>query len=309
MKRISLVATLAAMLLAAVATTTLATTTSAAQRPGYRLPPQRARFQYQLQPVPGHEATGGVNVDVCEAPFTGGPCVRPEVWGIDLYEADGVTPNRRAVDAIHARGGYALCYVDAGSIENYRPDWPEFVAWDEAHGNSLLGKPYSELFPEEFWANINNDRGQRDFLLRMHGKRVKKCRKAGFDAVDFDVVDAFAAGRDVTGWDISPATQLTFNRALARLAHRNRMAVVLKADLLQVRDLVRDFDMAVNESCFVYDECGYLTPFVRAGKPVFELEYDVEPADFCDRATRLGFNAIKKSGDQLLLDLPWMPCR
>lgn len=308
MRRIITVLTMAAVALAAVATAASAGHRQG-QRPGYRLAPRRARFQYQLQPVEGHEATGGVNVDVCEPAYGGGPCVRPKVWGIDLYEADGVTPNRRAVDAIHARGGYALCYVDAGSIENYRPDWPEFEAWNEAHGRSLLGKPYSELFPEEFWANLNNDQGQRDFLLSMQEKRVEKCRTAGFDAVDFDVVDAFAAGADVTGWDISYETQLIFNRALARIAHRNRMAVVLKADLLQVRDLVRDFDMAVNESCFVYDECEYLLPFVRAGKPVFELEYDVEPADFCDRATRFGFNAIKKSADQLLLDLPWTPCR
>ena len=207
--------------------------------------------------------------------------MRPQVWGIDLYEADGVTPNRRAVQAIHARGGYALCYIDAGSIENSRPDWPQFKAWDDAHGHSLIGKPYSELFPEEFYANLNNDRGQRDFLLSMQEQRMRKCARAGFDAVDPDVVDAYAAGVDETGWEISPATQLTFNRALARMAHQLGMAVTLKADLGQTRDLVGDVDMAVNEQCFQYDECDALRPFARAGKPVFEIEYEVAPLAFC----------------------------
>jgi hypothetical protein len=300
MTRIALLGALAAV---------VAVAPDAACAASYRAPPLRAPFQYQLQPVSGHAATGGVDVGVCEAPASGGPCVRPRVWGIDLYARDGVTPNRSAVEAIHARGGYVLCYVDAGSIERYRPDWPAFRRWHLRHGRSLLGNPYSRRFPDERYANLDNGRGQRDFLLRMHAKRVEKCRRAGFDAVDFDVVDSYAAGRSVTGWGISYATQLTFNRALARLAHRNGMAVALKADEGQVRDLVGDFDMAVAEGCFQHAFCDRLVPFVSAGKPVFEIEYELAPGAFCDRAARLGFNATKKSGDQALLALPWTPCR
>ena len=281
---------------------------AAASANAYRLPPLHARFQYQLQPVAGHAATGGYNIDVCAPASRGRRCVRPEVWGIDLYEADGVTPNRGAVDAIHARDGYALCYVDAGSIENSRPDWSKFKAWDAAHGHSLIGKPYSTLFPDEFYANLNNDRGQRTFLLRMQKARMRKCAAAGFDAVDPDVVDAYAAGARKTGWHISAATQLVFNRALARTAHELNMAVVLKADLGQTRELVGDFDMAVNEQCFQNDECDTLLPFVRAGKPVFEVEYELAPAAFCARAARYGFNAVKKGKDEQLYDLPWAPC-
>ncbi|WCB95350.1 hypothetical protein DSM104299_04093 [Baekduia alba] len=295
--------TLAAALFCVAAAAATADTTN------YKRPPLHARFQYQLQPVAGHDATGGYNIDICAPAALGGPCVRPQVWGIDLYEADGVTPNRRAVQAIHARGGYALCYIDAGSIENYRPDWAEFKAWDDTHGHSLIGKPYSELFPEEFYANVNNDRGQRDFLLAMQEQRMRKCARAGFDAVDPDVVDAYAAGAAETGWEISAGTQLVFNRALARTAHQLGMAVTLKADLGQTRELVGDVDMAVNEQCFQYDECDALRPFARAGKPVFEIEYDVAPLAFCPKAVLLyGFNAAKKDTDEMLYDLPWTPC-
>jgi hypothetical protein len=143
----------------------------------------------------------------------------------------------------------------------------------------------------------------------MQERRMRKCRQAGFDAVDPDVVDAYSAGVAETGWEISAATQLTFNRALARTAHGLGMAVVLKADLGQVRQLVDDFDMSVNEQCFQYDECDTLLPFVRAGKPVFEIEYDVQPVAFCPRAVlRYGFNATKKGSDEMLHDLPWTPC-
>ena len=86
------------------------------------------------------------------------------------------------------------------------------------------------------------------------------------------------------------------------------MAVVLKADLGQTRELVGDFDMAVNEQCFQNDECDTLLPFVRAGKPVFEVEYELAPAAFCARAARYGFNAVKKGKDEQLYDLPWAPC-
>lgn len=67
--------------------------------------------------------TGGIDVNICEAPASGGACVRPTVFDIDLYDstAGPGTLNRTAVDAIHAIGARAI-YVDAGSIETYRPD-------------------------------------------------------------------------------------------------------------------------------------------------------------------------------------------
>ena len=68
--------------------------------------------------------------------------MRPKVIDFDLYlPKRGVpidsTPNRRAVRALHRRGGYAICYVDAGSIESYRPDYPRFVRWHRRHGHAL----------------------------------------------------------------------------------------------------------------------------------------------------------------------------
>ncbi|WP_157547851.1 endo alpha-1,4 polygalactosaminidase [Nonomuraea candida] len=287
---------------------------SAAEGAALWRPPLQSRWQYQLEGNPQHAATGGIDVDVCAVPHTGGACVRPTVFDIDLYvdselAGNNSTVNTAAVKAIHARGAKAICYVDAGSIEDFRPDYRQFLDWHKSHGGSLLGKPFSADFPNERWANINNDRGQRDFLLKMMAARVDKCARAGFDGVEFDVVNAYEEGKKVTGWTVSAATQLAYNRALAKLAHDRGLSVALKNDTGQAAELVSSFDYAVNESCFQWDECAELDVFVKAGKPVFHVEYATAPASFCSRANKLGFNSIKKPADLSLRDKPFKPCR
>ena len=67
------------------------------------------------------------------------------------------------------------------------------------------------------------------------------------------------------------------------------MAVALKNDPKQARQLVGDFDFAIVEECFQYDECGYYKPFIEAGKAVFEAEYELPTSQFCaaGRSARL----------------------
>ena len=294
------------------ALTTLAAATLAMVAGPIAAPPD-ARWQYQLESKGGERDSGGINVDICAAPYLGGAdCVQPTVIDFDLYReepGDAVNdqPNRAAVQALHARGGYAICYLDAGSAETFRPDYPRFVRWHRRHGRSLLGKPFSARFPDEYWANIGGRR-QRAFLLRMMERRTKKCAQAGFDAIEFDVVNAWSEGEEVTGWRISARDQLAYNRALARIAHRHGLAVGLKNDGEQIGDLVRRFDFAINEECFTYSECGSLLAFVRAGKPVYTVEYELPLKRFCSKAKRLGFNSIKKARDFSLFSRPYIPC-
>lgn len=46
----------------------------------------------------------------------------------------------------------------------------------------------------------------------------------------------------------------------------------------------------------VYDidggECGRLTRFIAAGKPVFHVEYELKPAQFCSRVRASGFGSM-----------------
>lgn len=272
-------------------------------------PTVNGRWQYQLQPRRAFADTGGIDVDICAVPWSGGDCVRPDVFDIDLYDLDGVTPNTKAVEAIHERGAHAICYIDAGSIETFRPDYPRFVRFHRRCEGCLIGEPFSRIFNDENWANLSNRQGQRDFMLRMMAARVRSCVEAGFDAVEFDVVDAYAAGRRATGWNITPGMQLTYNRALAQIAHRRGLSVGLKNDLGQIEELLSSFDFAINEQCFQYDECGELQAFIEAGKPVFQVEYRLAPEEFCHEADALQFRSIIKAHDFSLFARPYVPCR
>ena len=78
-----------------------------------------------------------------------------------------------------------------------------------------------------------------------------------------------------------------------------------KNDMDQIPDLLPYFDWALNEQCFEYDECETLTPFINAGKPVFNTEYELERREFCERAIDLNSRAMKKNWD---LDAWREPC-
>ena len=284
-------------------------------------PALQTRWQYQLEGKKRRFVdTGGINVDICMAPSTGGACVSPEVYDVDLYvdtniSGDGnFVMNTAGVDAIHARGRHAICYLSAGDIESFRPDYQAFVDFDAQCGHCLIGKPFSRTFSDEFWANINDDQGQSDFMLQMMEQRVQKCAVSGFDGVEFDVVDAYAQGQAVTGWDISYATQLDYDQRLANLAHTYGMTVALKNDLGQLTDLMPYFDYAINEQCFQFEECDNNPPpgypaWVAAGKAVFQVEYRRSPRRFCPLANAANYNSIKKGASFNLYDRPWKPCR
>ncbi len=193
-----------------------------------------------------------------------------------MYDIDGFDTARRIVRRIHAKQRRAVCYLDAGTWERWRPDAGRFP-------KKVLGK--GNGWPGERWLDI------RTHALRpILRDRLGLCRRKGFDAVEFDNVDGYTTN---TGFPLTAADQLRFNAWLANAAHRRGLTAGLKNDLGQVRMLVRYFDFAVNEQCFQYRECNRLRPFIRAGKAVFNVEYRRQPR-FCARAKALRFSAIRK---------------
>jgi hypothetical protein len=282
-------------------------------------PATNARWQYQLEAAKDKSGnclfptTGGINVGISGTPFTGGGTVQPTVFDID-FQTDGACTggtitqeNTGAVNAIHAlQGGTgrAICYIDAGGAESFRPDFPAYQAFNDNCGGCLFGRPIGG-FRNEFWLNINNDRGQRTFILGQIGARLDRCVADRFDGVEMDVVDAWS---NRTGLTITPDTQLLFNTALANLAHSKGLTVALKNDVEQIPDLAPYFDYAINEQCFQYRECDYPPPglpdWTASGKAVFNVEYKKLN---CPQANTWNFGSILKSLD--LFDTPWTPCR
>ena len=222
------------------------------------------------------------------------PCWDPEPttepWQIQLqgridlavpapvYDVD-VDSDPALVDAIHGQGDRAICYVSVGSWEPFRADAGEFPR--QVLGRRIAG------FEEERWLDIRRIGRLRPIIEA----RLDECAAKGFDAVDPDNVDGY---RNRTGFPLRPGHQLAYNALVANAAHERGMAVGLKNDLGQVAKLLPYFDFAVNEQCFQYRECERLERFVAAGKPVYGIEYEVEPGRFCAASLERGFSTIQK---------------
>ena len=242
---------------------TTSTTTSTV--PGLWLPSPGLTWQWQLS------GSVDVGVDV-------------EMFDVDLFE----TPVS-VVDALHARGRAVVCYMSAGSWEDFRPDSGVFP-------DSVLGR--SNGWPGEKWLDVR----RLDVLGPIMEARLDLCVEKGFDGVEFDNVDGYANN---TGFGLTAADQFAFNVFLAEAAHERGLSAALKNDVDQVVELEPFFDFAINEECYAYDECALLTPFIDAGKAVFHVEYGVATSTFCPATTALGFSSMKKRLD---LDAWADPC-
>ena len=207
----------------------------------------------------------------------------------DVFDIDGVEATADTVAALHRAGRHVVCYVNAGAAEDFRPDRAAFP-------RAVQGAP-------DGWAGERLlDIRRLDVLAPIMAARFDVCRQKGFDGVEADLVDTYA---EDSGFPLTPADQLAYNRTLADLAHARGLAIGLKNDLDQVPDLVDVFDFAVDEQCFQYEECDRLEPFVRAGKAVFTAEYALDPAEFCPAARAAGFSSIRKHEN---LDAWRQPC-
>jgi hypothetical protein len=196
-----------------------------------------------------------------------------------VYELDVDATTAAVVAALHARGRRVLCYVDAGSWENYRDDAGSFPT-------SVLGSTM-DGWPDERWLDIR----RIDLLAPIMRARLDTCRAKGFDGVDPDNVDGYT---NETGFPLTAADQLRFNKWLAAEAHRRGLSIALKNDGDQAAALAPYFDAAVVEQCVQYGECSLYSPFVEAGKPVFDIEYSRAPSAFCPVAKALRFEIIGK---------------
>lgn len=221
-------------------------------------PPPRFSWQWQL--------TGEFDASIAA-----------EVYDLDLFESDA-----RQIAALRAAGKHTICYLSAGSFEDWRPDAGQFPA-------SVLGINY-EGWPGERWLDIR----RIDQLAGVLTARLDLCKHKGFDAVEPDNIDGYT---NETGFALTPADQLAFNRWLAAEAHARGLSIGLKNDPDQAAELADDFDWALTEDCFVEGWCAEMLPFAQRGKPVLMAEYTdtgVELAALCAEASRLGYNAILK---------------
>lgn len=210
---------------------------------------------------------------------------------VQVYDIDGFDRSADVVAQLHAQGTKVICYIDAGTWENWRPDADKFP--DSVKGKTVSG------YNDERWLDIR----QRSVLEPIITARMDMCKAKGFDAIEPDNIDGYT---NDSGFPLTGADQIAYNTFLANAAHQRGLSIGLKNDLDQVPQLLPLFDWALDEQCFQYQECDTLTPFIDAHKAVFEVEYQGNPADFCPQANMMNFNSLKK---HLSLDAYRVACR
>jgi hypothetical protein len=233
---------------------------------GWWVPPQSSTWDWQL----------AVPVD---------QTVDAQVYDIDLFQNEA-----SVVASLHAQGRHVICYLDTGTWEGWRPDAGKFPA-------SVLGNA-DPGWTEERWLDIR----QLSIVEPIMEARFKLCKEKGFDAIEADNVDGF---QNSTGFPITAADQLIYNKWLANTAHALGLSIAMKSDTNQIAELESYFDFSVDEECIEYSECNLLEPFIKAGKAVFEVEYTKTPSQFCAQLNALKFMAMQK---KLELDAWSAPC-
>jgi hypothetical protein len=202
--------------------------------------------------------------------------IEADVYDIDLYVSQSI------IDELHAKGRKVIGYINVGSWEDWRPDKDQFSP-------ELLGKAY-EGWPGEKWLDIR----QIDKLSPIMRARLDLCKAKGFDAVEPDNMEIQGNG---TGFPITYEDQLKYALWLADEAHKRGLAIGVKNAPDQVKDLVDHFDFAITEDAFYYGWAEKMSPFIQAGKPVFDAEYTDLSGDFevyCGKSKELKFSTILK---------------
>jgi hypothetical protein len=208
-------------------------------------------------------------------------------YDVAIYDLDLFDTSADQIRDLHTQGRKVICYFSAGSYEAWRTDADQFSEADL--GRELDG------WPDERWLDIRS----ADVATVMT-QRLDLAVQKGCDGVEPDNVDGYA---NDSGFDLGPGDQLTYNRLLASEAHARGLAIGLKNDLDQIADLVGDFDFAVNEQCFQYDECDLLAPLIDHGKAVLQVEYRQIYVDDAAARAALCQDAQRREFSTLILPL------
>jgi hypothetical protein len=199
-----------------------------------------------------------------------------KMYDIDLFDNSAAT-----ISSLKAKGITVVCYFSAGTSENWRPDFGSFPASVQGSGNG---------WPGEKWLDVR----QWGILGPLMSARMDLAVSKGCDGIEPDNVDGYS---NSTGFPITAADQITFNKNIAAAAHARGLNVALKNDVDQISQLVSSFDWALNEECYHYNECDGYSAFTAQNKLVAGVEYTGQTSSFCPKANAANYDWLKKDLD------------
>ncbi|CAO1626334.1 unnamed protein product [Parajaminaea phylloscopi] len=174
------------------------------------------------------------------------------IWDIDLYDNTAAT-----IASAKAKGTKVICYFSAGSYENWRPDAKNWTKAD--YGKGLDG------WDGEWWSNTKSS-NVRDIMR----KRLQLAASKGCDGVDPDNIDAY---NNDNGLGLTQADAIDYVQFLATEAKALGLSIGLKNSAEIIPSVLSSMQWSVNEQCAQYNECEPYAAFIKAGKPVFHIEY------------------------------------
>ncbi|CAH0055667.1 unnamed protein product [Clonostachys solani] len=189
--------------------------------------------------------------------------VSADIFDFDLFDNTGNTLDvnkldTTKIDALHKAGKKVICYFSAGSYESWRPDVGSFK-WGD-WGSPLDG------WAGEYWLNLRSPN-----VASIMRKRIALAARAGCDAIDPDNMDAY---ENVNGMGMTRQDSINFMRnVLAPAASAAGLAIGLKNGGSIISSVLDVVQFEINEQCAEYAECSTYLPFIKAGKPVFHIEY------------------------------------
>ncbi len=196
-------------------------------------------------------------------------------YPVDVYDIDLFDTSPEIISSLKASGKKVLCYFSAGSAEKWRPDYQKF-------NSNSLGKPLDGWNGEK-WLDIRAKN-----VMDVNISRLDLAVAKGCDGVEPDNVDGYS---NKTGFALTKADQLNFNRQISQEAHKRGLTVALKNAVELAGDLVDYFDLTVNEQCHVYHECDQLSVFTKQNKPIFNAEYKNSPK-ICIESLKLNMRTL-----------------
>jgi hypothetical protein len=194
---------------------------------------------------------------------------------VDFFYLDPEQQEPAELEQLHAEGRHYLCYLSAGSWEDFRDDSEDFPA-------QVIGNPLGS-FPNENWLDIR-DPAVRELMAR----RVTRLAEYGCDGVPPSSLTGYAAD---TGFELTLEDALDYARWLAERLHAAGMSAGLAGPQALTGELWPTFDFGFAIGCMEGSQCSAFDVFEQAPKPVLHVEFGDEDSapDICNDASMLGF--------------------
>jgi hypothetical protein len=232
----------------------------------------------------GSTAAGSAGGQMLEKPYVPAPDVtwQAKLTGavdIDedaqLFYLDAELQDPADLATLRAEGRHYLCYLSAGSLEDFRDDAQEFP-------EQVIGKPLIR-FPDERWLDV-----RAPVVRELMARRIEALARAGCDGVPPSSLAVHAAD---SGFALTVDDALDYSRWFAERIHAAGMSAGLTGPAELTSELWPTFDFALAISCLEGSRCAEFAVFEQAGKPVLHLELgdEASAAQICKDAEGLGF--------------------